>query len=341
MHNPGAKYWLTLILMSVLLGACATIGTLFNHRSERDRGLRFPHEIHEAEGLECDICHALDEHGRPEMPNHDLCGMCHEIDEDNPTDACAQCHVRPDQSIIALSPLLSDEIIFSHQQHADKGVECAACHGDSGGHILAGENSMTWCMDCHQKTNPELNECGVCHSVLSVEVRPTMRRGAPIAHDNPLLWEKVHGRESRRDLEFCLICHDHESSCEDCHRRNPPSSHNIAWRQRSHGIRAAWDRQNCSVCHEEDSCSRCHQKTAPISHRAGWGPPFNRHCVSCHYPPSSTGCATCHENIEHRRALPSPHNFGLYGECRLCHPGGAPYRAPHIMNTGIRCVICH
>ncbi len=335
------KSWVIIALLAIMLGACATIGTIISSRGGHDRGHRFTHNIHENEGLDCDLCHELDDSGWPGMPDHDMCSVCHEIDEDNPDDHCARCHTRPDQSIDPAAPRLSDEVRFSHQTHDDGGVECATCHADSERRALQEKNIMDWCMDCHAQTNPELNECSVCHTVLDKDVRPTSRQGIPIAHGNPQLWEKVHGRESRRDLEFCLTCHDHETSCEECHRRNPPDSHNLAWRRRSHGVRASWDRQNCAVCHEEDSCVRCHQKTTPVSHGAGWGPPHNRHCVSCHFPPSNTGCAVCHENIEHRRARISPHTLGIYGECSRCHPGAVPYRAPHIMNTSVRCIVCH
>ena len=339
MLNQTGKRVLMFVLVAVLVGACATFTTRVRDRG--DRGFQFSHKIHEAEGLECDICHAMDERGVPGMPDHDICSMCHEIDEENPDDTCKMCHTRADRSVDPVVRILTDEVLFAHQVHEDKGVECTTCHSDEDRLVPQVKNTMDWCMDCHAQTDPKLNACSVCHSVLDIDVRPTTRGGVRIAHDNPVLWEKVHGRESRRDLQFCLICHDHETSCEECHRTSPPSSHNVAWRGRSHGVRAAWDRQSCTTCHEEDSCVRCHQKTTPASHRAGWGPPFNRHCVSCHYPPSSTGCTVCHENIEHRRAKPSPHTFGLYGECSTCHPGSMPYRAPHIMNTSIRCIVCH
>lgn len=341
MHDMCGKKLLTMILLATVLSACATIGAFIGIRGGSDRGMQFTHKIHEAEGLDCDLCHELDETGWPEIPNHDLCSVCHEFDEEEPDDRCTLCHTRPDQSVDPFVRRINDEVLFSHQIHNDGNVECIACHADEERSALTARNTMDWCMDCHALTRPELNECSVCHTLLDKDVRPTTRQGIPIAHENPQLWIKVHGRESRRDLEFCLICHDQESSCEECHRRTPPDSHNLAWRRRSHGVRASWDRQNCSVCHEEDSCVRCHQKTTPSSHGAGWGPPFNRHCVSCHFPPSQTKCAVCHENIDHRRALASPHNIGVYGDCRLCHPGGMPYRAPHIMNTSVRCIVCH
>lgn len=337
MFKQTGKRWLAIILMAVLLGACATLTTMRGG----DRGLKFPHKHHAEQGMGCEDCHAMDDKGMPAMPNHDVCGTCHDFDQEKPDDKCAQCHTRKDWTVTPVKRLLSDEVKFSHQAHADKQVECAACHTDPDRGKLPAKKVMNWCMDCHGKTRPELNECSVCHSVLSKETRPATRQGVRIAHDNPQVWEKTHGRESRRDLEYCRICHEDETSCEECHRKNPPDSHNGAWRGRSHGVRASWDREKCAACHEEDSCVKCHKKTEPASHRGGWGEPLNRHCVNCHYPPNKTGCTVCHENIEHPKALASPHNIGIYGQCRFCHPGGSPYRAPHIMKTGIRCLACH
>ncbi|MBW7863385.1 MAG: cytochrome c3 family protein [Candidatus Hydrogenedens sp.] len=338
LHKTG-KHWLAAILAMSLLGACATLTSLY--RSTSDRGINIPHKKHADEGLACADCHEPNDQGEPGMPNHDMCSACHEFDPEKPDDTCKQCHSRPDQKVDPVARLLSPEVIFSHAAHTEKEVDCEQCHTNVEKGVLPAGDRMKFCMDCHAKTDPKLNECSVCHSELDRDVRPTMRRGARIAHDNPQLWESLHGRESRKDPDYCALCHTDGESCDECHRNKAPTSHNAAWRGRSHGLRASWDREKCSVCHEEDSCARCHQNTKPRSHRAGWGEPLNTHCVSCHYPPSDTGCTVCHERIEHPKALASPHNVGVYFKCGVCHPGGSPYRAPHVMNTGIRCMACH
>ena len=201
---------------------------------------------------------------------------------------------------------------------------------------------MAFCVDCHAKTRPELTECKVCHSEISKETKPQYRATAHIPHDAPQIWETVHGQQWRDDPAFCKKCHESQTFCEDCHRKNAPSNHTISWRRKTHGLRAEWDRSKCAVCHEEDMCLRCHKHTEPSSHRAGWGEPGNRHCLSCHYPPQETNCTVCHESIDHRSAPRSPHDAGLYPpRCAVCHPGGVPYRAPHPINSTVRCVTCH
>jgi hypothetical protein len=339
MFHQAGKRWLAAILMAVLLGACATFTSL--HSTRQDRGIKAPHKAHAKESMACTDCHADNDKGEPGMPNHEMCGACHDFDVDKPDDKCAFCHTRPDQKVDALAKALSAETKFNHKAHTDKKVECATCHTDPDKGTLPAGDKMKWCVDCHEKNGAGKTDCAVCHSEISKSVRPKTYRGTRLPHDNPQMWETTHGRQSQRDPEFCNLCHDKETSCEECHRKNPPSSHNMAWRERTHGLRAQWDRQKCAACHEEDSCIRCHKQSQPRSHRGGWGEPLNRHCINCHYPPSDTGCTACHEDIVHPRALASPHVIGLYGNCGMCHPGGVPYRAPHIMNTSIKCLACH
>jgi hypothetical protein len=143
-------------------------------------------------------------------------------------------------------------------------------------------------------------------------------------------------------MAYCSLCHDEQESCESCHTQNPPKDHTLAWRRKTHGLEATWDRASCAVCHEEDSCLKCHRNSTPSSHRAGWGSPLNRHCVNCHYPAEQSGCTVCHETIEHEDAMRSPHNLGIFPpNCNLCHPGGLPHQAPHLLNSTVHCVVCH
>ncbi|HNR29759.1 MAG TPA: cytochrome c3 family protein [Candidatus Hydrogenedentes bacterium] len=328
----------TLLLCFVVACASFTKGA----GTRRDRGLRFPHATH-ADDLGCTDCHDM---SRPEglIPDHETCSTCHDIDTDNPTpEQCGMCHTREDYALDARSSVLpAGEIKFSHDPHVAAGLECGVCHEDPDQRILPKKATKAFCMDCHQATDPKLNECQVCHETLNKDVRPLYRFGSRIQHDAPAIWEHLHGKEARIDPAYCALCHDTPASCEECHRSNPPRNHTVSWRRKGHGFHATVDRSKCVVCHEEDSCIECHENTQPASHRGGWGHPMNRHCVSCHFPPERSNCTVCHESVEHRGAMPSPHNFGLYpGACGLCHPGGVPYLAPHPLNSTARCTACH
>jgi hypothetical protein len=333
--------WLAVLAVSVLVGACVTY-TRVKSPGRVDRGIRFPHKTHAAEGLGCTDCHGVEEGGQL-MPNHDLCGTCHDFDVDKPDpEACGKCHTNPGNKVRPRATLLGGERKFSHEAHLAKKIECDTCHPDLDKGTLPRGPIMSFCMDCHEKTRADLAACAVCHKELNKDVRPNMLGGRRISHDAPSLWRRVHGREWRNNEAGCALCHESNEFCEACHRQNRPESHTVSWRRTGHGLRATWDRQKCSVCHEEDSCLKCHKNTEPASHRAAWGRPVNRHCISCHYPPERTGCTVCHESIEHGGAMTSPHNLGLFPRrCGRCHPGGMPNRAPHVLNGTVRCVACH
>ena len=340
MVQQAGRNWWVIAVLSVFLAACVTMsGT---RPGRKDRGIKLGHQRHAQEKMACTDCHATDK-GEPAMPDHDVCTACHDFKVDKPVEKeCGLCHVRPEYAVTARVKALSAEVKFAHAPHLKKELACALCHSDPDKAVLPRGSVMSFCTDCHAKTDAKLNECSVCHSEIDKNVRPKYHGKQRLPHDAPLIWETQHGQESKKDPRFCALCHDKEASCEDCHRKTPPRSHTVSWRRTGHGERANWDRDKCAACHEEDSCLKCHQHTEPSSHRRGWGFPMNRHCLTCHYPAQNTGCTVCHESIEHRGALPSPHLVGVYGgSCRLCHPGGNPYRAPHVLNGTVKCLACH
>ena len=336
-------HWLAILFVVVLAGACITYTNV--KPAAEARGIRFVHEKHK--DTECGLCHVLDGSGKA-IPNHELCSTCHEIDmEKKDAQTCGKCHTRADYTFAPRTKTLNEEVKFAHDIHAKKEVTCDKCHPapDKGllpEKIKGTDGRMAFCMDCHGKTDPKLNDCAVCHTQMSKSTRPTRHGMTRIAHDAPQIWETTHGEMSRNDPKFCAMCHEDKTFCEDCHAKNPPKSHTVSWRRTGHGLRAEWDRAKCATCHEEDMCLKCHQKTEPANHRTGWAQPVNRHCVQCHFPVRDNNCTVCHESVEHRSAMPSPHSLGVFpARCILCHPAGLVHRAPHPENSTARCVACH
>ncbi len=326
-----------------LTGALMAIGNAAEKSG--DRGIEFSHDFHAGElEIGCADCHRYGA-GEEFMPGHQLCGVCHEMDEGSPFAAdCAQCHTRDDRSVDPTLDLLGGERKFSHFPHLENNVDCSSCHDNPDRSRIAEGPLMARCVSCHELLGPEMTECGVCHRVIDEETMPQFRGASRINHDVPALWTRNHGHEYQADPQFCAVCHeDEEAFCASCHRQEKPQSHTLTWARRTHGLRASFDPTRCAVCHEEDSCVQCHQQTQPTSHRrAGWDGPADRHCVSCHMPPQNNNCTVCHETIEHPSARSSPHKFGRFPQaCSKCHPGGNPYRAPHPTNSTARCVFCH
>ena len=324
------------------LGACVAWQSTQSGAKKQARGLIFRHDFHVEQGLECSDCHDTSAEGDM-FPKHDLCSLCHEIPLEEPTvETCGHCHSEPDFAVVPREMILSDEVIFAHTPHIAAALDCTTCHPNPDEGTLATGPVMVNCMQCHEQSNVSLNACEVCHTELNLDTTPKFRAGERIPHDSPAVWALVHGRESMVDPQYCATCHDSQSFCVDCHRTTEPNDHTVTWRRSTHGLRAAWDRTKCAVCHEEDSCVKCHRDTKPRSHRAGFGSPRDNHCVQCHMPIAENNCAVCHESIEHREAPTSPHNIGLFpANCARCHPAGAPGRAPHANNFTARCADCH
>lgn len=330
------------VAVIVYVAACVALNTRAPEANRADRGFRFPHDVHIADGTECSTCHDFLAES-PMKLDHAFCALCHEVPEEQPTaEACGYCHTRPDNSVSPRAPFLLAELKFDHRPHVEKEVACSVCHADPDARPISAQPLKAFCMDCHGEQQPSLNDCPVCHRELNVDVVPKFRRGMRLAHDAPQVWEHAHGREARVDTAFCAQCHAQEEDCEACHAVQKPMNHTVAWKRRTHGLHATWDRQSCAVCHEEDSCLKCHQNTQPDNHRGRFGAPVNTHCIQCHFPAQNTNCTVCHEEVRHRRALPSPHLFGVYPpDCARCHPGGLPTRAPHLTNSTVRCIVCH
>jgi hypothetical protein len=340
LQSMRGRWWMGAALtVCLLVGACATFTGVQN--AKRDRGLKFPHAKHKDQAA-CIDCHAA-AGANHDMPTHDQCSACHTFDVDKPkSEECSFCHKNKDYTVTPRTKVLGAESKFSHAPHDAKEVACDKCHkdGDPGKFDVGG--MMKKCLDCHTQNGAKFTECGVCHSQIAKDVRPTQRGGARIQHDSPEIWKRTHGRESLVDPKFCGNCHDQKDYCESCHRTEKPESHTVAWRRKEHGIRAMVDRTHCAVCHEEDSCIQCHRHSTPSSHHGGWGEPRDRHCVTCHFPAQQTECVVCHEKIDHDKARTSPHILGIYpGACGRCHPGGLPNHAPHPTNGTVGCKVCH
>lgn len=338
-----------LSVIAALVGLCFVVGACASYvapkKERKDRGVRVNHALHAEQELECSTCHEPQENGSMGFPTHDLCAVCHEFDIEAPTaEACGLCHSRENYEVDPLESILGDEVIFSHGPHAAEDADCAKCHTAPDEARIASTNIMADCMSCHaQQPNPALNDCATCHKEITQDTIPQFRAGVRIPHDSPDIWLAVHGRESQADAAYCAMCHTQEETfCNECHAKTAPANHTLSFQRHTHGMQASWDRQSCAVCHEESSCMQCHQNKTPRSHTRAWGAPLNQHCVHCHNPPTDTGCAVCHESVDHPQAKISPHRVNIFPvNCARCHPGGLPNRAPHPMNSTVDCSFCH
>jgi c(7)-type cytochrome triheme protein len=293
-------------------------------------------------GPGCVDCHeGAEKEARAGMPSKDFCMNCHEdLDKDpaKPLEKKVAYFLdgdgKPQWSAFGKQ---AEEIKFSHQAHAAKGVGCLDCHAGMDkdtGLTSGGPQRMSSCVACHEaKAAPEKRECRTCHT-------RTDRLTPPGNHAQ--LWTSLHGRMSREGAAVstannCALCHTNDA-CVTCHQTRPPMNHTEAWRGRPHGIAAGIDRSGCMVCHSSDACVRCHKETLPRSHGPTWGAPANRHCVSCHEPVrQSQGCAVCHQATpSHDASPPKPAWHTPQMNCRSCHALSMRH-----FDNGDNCNACH
>lgn len=332
--NSGRRVAFPLLL--ALLASVATGCALFNVFGGASP-YAFSHRVHGKEGLECADCHSTwNSADSPGMPVRGGCVLCHEeIDKKKPPERRIDVLFDGDTFKAQRVSRLAEEVIFSHQKHAAKPIECKSCHAgiEENDYVDASlALDMADCESCHRQ-QAVANECATCHKTLRTDV-------APDSHF--FQWRKMHGQTARAHdsatASNCSLCHQ-ESVCKTCHLSEPPDNHGNYFRRRGHGLDARMDRQNCATCHRSDSCDACHQDTRPMSHTGSFGGTTSNHCVGCHLPVQNTECFTCHKSTpSHDLATPKPpdHNAGM--NCRQCHGFGQPL--PHADN-GSDCNQCH
>jgi hypothetical protein len=334
--------WLPILGLAGLmyLGGCMLVGALV----QSERPFAFSHRLHvEEEGLECGDCHGTwEDLEDPGMPRAAQCALCHkDLDAEKPPELQVASLFEGERFRAARAGHQSDEILFSHQKHATRGLDCTACHAevasDEGTLAQRGaalRMTMDACLDCHaESSGPRDSECAACHA----EIRSGV---APPSHSAN--WTRYHGtfvrgRTNERAGQ-CALCHT-QTDCTSCHQIELPESHNNYWRRRGHGLTASMDRDSCATCHDTDSCQRCHDETRPMSHTGAWGEPQDRHCLACHEPLRANSCVVCHAATpSHDQATPLPPDHLPSMDCRLCHGNGQPL--PHVDN-GQTCTSCH
>ena len=129
-----------------------------------------PHSLHFEAEVECATCHegVAESSGTGDtiFPEMDVCGDCHDIDDD---ENCAMCHTNLDNAGEYHRGTFGASR-FSHALHADGGLDCSTCHGDpaSAQPVLPGKPD---CRHCHE-TADNYADCGLCHSS-DFSLRPT------------------------------------------------------------------------------------------------------------------------------------------------------------------------
>ncbi|MFT7624762.1 MAG: hypothetical protein ACI9WU_003952 [Myxococcota bacterium] len=265
--------------------------------------LRFFHDKHIAEEIDCTTCHDSAETSITSSDvlvpvgaeGEEICTNCHDFEEGaagEPPGACSTCHfedykprfpagVEPYESQKALNrPAAIDipvpNLKMNHKVHIDKGIACSRCHGDlSGVQVATRENalpSMNTCLECHDgKTAPD--ECRTCHiskpdgrlvtRFASGELKPAGNYRND-AHDDAYL--QTHAQTAKGEEAYCSNCHQ-DKFCLECHNgvMKPISVHPNNWIL-THPVSARRNMPNCASCHRSQNfCLDCHKRSKVVT----------------------------------------------------------------------------
>lgn len=275
-------------------------------------------------------------------------------------------------ALAATSGAPDRSVIFSHTQHAETGLECAACHTPALSSTTGRDNLLPGhpqCSDCHDVQ--AAGGCSMCHT------GDTPQAGARITAYSPLFSHERHRSAARLEcaachtgldeplapeqaghlprMAECMQCHTARNAaneCRTCHAPGEdlqPADHKLDWLT-LHGAAAATE-DACTQCHQTDACLKCHNGDPlfmphPRDYISRHGTEARLSDVSCSVCHADRGfCVSCHRDMH---VLPVDHfrpgwvtaDGGGHGEqaqfdlesCIACHD---------VPNQQPLCARCH
>lgn len=321
--------------------------------------IRFNHKFHIAQGATCKTCHpgAYTSQSVQDrlLPPGTTCDACHMTDHsdlakvtpgDDEAGKCVFCHLASEKTAekavpIARSNFPRANMVFNHQKHVSRNINCQQCHGAVQDLELATRDQlprMRGCFKCHQMTDSAArgtakSECTTCHvrseardanagrmrtMFASGEMKPPRwLRNAAHTPD----WIDRHKTVAGNDSQFCGNCHK-EDFCTACHdgRVRPRSIHPSDYIS-MHPIEARQATTKCTSCHQEQSfCLTCHLRVGVAMSSA----PGDRMSARFHPPKAIWSDAPRrpgHHGFEAERNLNACVSCHIERDCVTCHGG--------------------
>ena len=310
----------------LLLGGCNETEIYFSHANHIKRGLN-----------DCNTCHNYEEDLTPKWPKMAKCLMCHKKNCDSGNaESCKFCHTGSGKKLKVVHhiPKKYGDLKFTHKVHLENKIECLHCHKGITTSLAITQDlipdMLGTCIPCHKQRGESQTACSVCHKHIKNDRMPLYHEDQWVQHKE-LNWIKKHGREFYYNQDYCKRCHNDLDKCVACHQDQKPKNHNNAWRRKTHGFAASWDRKKCSVCHQEDFCERCHSSTKPLNHNAVWAGKSHgsaalgnqNQCAVCHQEDFCIRCHSTTKPVSHNAAWrEKTHGFAASGnrnQCSACH----------------------
>lgn len=351
--------------------------------------LKFNHKLHgSAQKLKCENCHTKAKESNSAadglLPPPTTCDGCHgsnhqNLDEVRPGDEtlgkCEYCHLGykdGDGNKVARVSIPPPNMVFSHQKHAARNINCQQCHGDVQEIELATRDQlprMRGCFGCHQHPNAAAlgdakSACETCHLKAGSKEGGKLRSSFASGTMTPPRWMhnakhdpdflERHKMVAANDSQFCANCHK-EDFCVGCHdgRVRPRNIHPADYLN-LHPVEARLATQKCTSCHREQSfCLSCHQRLGVSMS----GPTGVREPGRFHPPKSEWSDAPRrpgHHAFEAMRNLNACVSCHIERDCVVCHggqgvgggfnPHGASFAAgcaSQMRRNPRPCFVCH
>ena len=143
---------------------------LNRHPAQPAQPIAFPHNVHLARGLQCEVCHTGVSQGPDAaIPSVKFCMSCHlVIAKDRPEiQKMAAFQARGEDIPWArvYNYSATAHVKFNHAPHIRAGVDCSSCHGDmlqQTTAVRAVDLNMGYCLACHAQRQASL-DCTTCH----------------------------------------------------------------------------------------------------------------------------------------------------------------------------------
>ncbi len=322
----------------------------------QDITIKFDHKFHiEQQHRQCKNCHpgayTSSSVADTITPPGTVCDNCHLTDHSNlskvePGDddmgKCAFCHegYQPsDGNRVKAFALPRANMVFSHQKHTVRNINCGQCHGAVEKLELATRDQMPrmrGCFGCHEQPDAVARgdakaACDTCHikggsrdgnliktSFAQGELKPP--RWLHNSEHGPDFIER-HRRVAGADSQFCGNCHK-EDFCTDCHdgkvrnRQIHPNDY-ISM----HPVDARMATSRCTSCHREQSfCLDCHLRAG-----VGESSPSGVKNATRFHPPAAVWSGPVrmqgHHAFEAQRNLNACVSCHVERDCVACHGG--------------------
>jgi hypothetical protein len=205
---------------------------------------RIPHPAHTrvaAETRDCVRCHKWTAHFESYMDKHKqmpFSGVC----------VAYGCHVGTKQT---------DQCFDCHHVLRRSAEEWTKEHPK----VVEATGDAACTESCHQ-----VEQCQMCHTTGKVPEFKGLTlelgmKSIEALHVKKEWTPRYHGPEALKDQSKCLLCHQSEGECDECHRQRPAFHGSTdTWIGR-HAKRAKRvDDPRCLACHQAAYCKECHDQ---------------------------------------------------------------------------------